>query len=91
MNRRQIVKGMAATVGGMLVLPAWASAWNSESLQGFQSNFVGLEEALLAEIVEAIIPETDTPGAKKLEVHRFIDKMLGIVLTKKAATFLAKV
>lgn len=90
MNRRQIVKGMAATVGGMLVLPAWASAWNSESLQGFQSNFVGLEEALLAEIVEAIIPETDTPGAKKLEVHRFIDKMLADCFDQKSRDIFSK-
>ena len=72
MNRRQIVKGMAATMGGMLVLPTWASAWNTASLQGFKSSLPGLEEALLAEIVETIIPETDTPGAKKLEVHRFV-------------------
>ncbi|WP_353483067.1 gluconate 2-dehydrogenase subunit 3 family protein [Haliscomenobacter sp.] len=76
MNRRQIVKGMAATVGGMLVLPAWASAWNTASLQGFQSKLSLADQALLAEIVEAIIPETDTPGAKKLEVHRFVDKII---------------
>lgn len=90
MNRRQIVKGMAATIGGMLVMPAWASAWNAESLQGFQSNFATLEEAILAEVVEAIIPETDTPGAKKLEVHRFIDKMLADCYDQKSRDVFAK-
>lgn len=34
------------------------------------------EEALLAEIVEAIIPETDSPGAKALNLHLFVMKMV---------------
>ena len=90
MNRRQIVKGMAATMGGLLVLPAWASAWNTASLQGFQSKLSGLEEALLAEIVETIIPETDTPGAKKLEVHRFVEKIITDCYDQKSRTTFAK-
>lgn len=90
MNRRQIVKGMAATVGGMLVMPAWASAWNSQTLQGFQSNFSALDEAILAEVVEAIIPETDTPGAKKLEVHRFVEKIINDCFDQKSQNVFAK-
>lgn len=90
MNRRQIVKGMAATVGGMLVLPAWASAWNTASLQGFQSDLTLADQALLAEIVEAIIPETDTPGAKKLEVHRFVDKIVTDCYDQKSQAVYAK-
>jgi hypothetical protein len=90
MNRRQIVKGMATTLGGMLVLPTWASAWNAEALQDFQSNFSTAGEALLAEIVEAIIPETDTPGAKKLEVHRFVAKILQDCYDQKSQDTFAK-
>ena len=30
----------------------------------------------IAEIAETILPETDTPGAKSVLVHRFVDKMV---------------
>lgn len=34
------------------------------------------DEGLLAEIVETIIPETDSPGAKTLNLHLFVMKMV---------------
>lgn len=34
------------------------------------------EEDLLAEIVESIIPETDSPGGKALHLHLFVLKMI---------------
>jgi hypothetical protein len=76
MKRRQLVKGMAATLGGMLVLPAWAEAWTPAALSIHPTQLSSLEETLLAEIVESIIPKTDTPGAKELEVQRFISAIL---------------
>ena len=31
---------------------------------------------MLAEVVETIIPATDTPGARELDVHRFVQTMV---------------
>jgi hypothetical protein len=36
---------------------------------------------LIAEIVETILPETDTPGAKAASVHRFIDDEVQYMFT----------
>jgi hypothetical protein len=75
MKRRAALKGISMAVAGLVALPAWASGWNPASLG--QVFAVPLsEEVLLAELVETIIPETDTPGAKSLEVHRFVLRMI---------------
>lgn len=34
------------------------------------------DEALIGDLVEAIIPKTDSPGAKELNLHLFVMKML---------------
>lgn len=66
---------MALAVGGMLVLPGCEN-WTTKSVT-LQDSFLSLEEdELLAEIVGTIIPATDTPGAKELQVHKFVQKML---------------
>jgi hypothetical protein len=49
-------------------LPSWANAWNSETFKGSNS--------LIFSIVNAIIPETDSPGARTIGVHNFIERML---------------
>ncbi|GEO05448.1 hypothetical protein AAE02nite_31120 [Adhaeribacter aerolatus] len=75
MKRRAALKGISMAVAGLVALPAWASGWNPASL-GKVSAVPLPEEALLAELVETIIPETDTPGAKSLQVHRFVLRMI---------------
>lgn len=40
------------------------------------------QAALIGDIAETILPETDTPGAKSLGVPQFIDKMLKDLLTE---------
>lgn len=75
MQRRSAVKSLALAVGGLVSLPAWASGWTPQSL-GQVATLSGNEEALLGEIVETIIPETTTPGAKSLNVHKFAMRMI---------------
>ncbi|CAN5903714.1 gluconate 2-dehydrogenase subunit 3 family protein [soil metagenome] len=56
-------------------MPAWVSCWKPDS----GSQMVALtasDESLLAEIMGTIIPETDTPGAKSLQVHQFALRMI---------------
>jgi hypothetical protein len=52
-----------------LALARGAEDWRPELLSPEQGR-------LVAEIVETIIPETDTPGAKAARVHVFVDLML---------------
>ncbi len=77
MNRRNLIKTMAISAVGLATVPLWVDSWTAEdlSLTGFDVD--DDQRLLLAELVDAIIPATDTPGAKELEVHKFILTMLG--------------
>ncbi|WP_428655919.1 gluconate 2-dehydrogenase subunit 3 family protein [Runella sp.] len=76
MNRREALRNVALATGGWIALPTWAEAWNPNHVRDI-SVFLSVEqEALLASVVDTIIPTTDTPGAKDLEVPAFIQKML---------------
>ncbi len=75
MQRRTALKNVAATVGALVALPAWAHGWNGQQIQK-ATLLTPAEGNLLAEVVETIIPTTDTPGAKELGVHRFVEKMI---------------
>ena len=76
MQRRSAVKNIALTIGASIVLPAWANAWNKNSFQNSGSKKSIFQENLLAEIVETIIPKTNTPGAKELAIQQFVPKMV---------------
>ena len=81
MNRRQSILALSAVsghalfpevlarFGRALAEPADAGAWKPEALSTAQG-------ALLEELVETIIPATDTPGAKAARVHVFVDLFL---------------
>ena len=80
-GRREALRRAALLLGGALSAPAIAGvlagcesrhatgAWTPRALTPDQGE-------LVATIAEHIIPETDTPGARALGVHRFIDTML---------------
>jgi hypothetical protein len=75
MNRRSILKTLGATAIASVALPTWANGWTKESLP--KSTFFSTKEAdLMGLLVGAIIPETDTPGAKSLGVDKFVALML---------------
>lgn len=75
MQRRSAIKNLSLALGTAISLPAWATAWTPDSL-GTAATLPANEEALLADIVEVIIPETSTPGAKSLKVHLFVQRMI---------------
>ncbi len=83
MERRTAIKSIAISLGSLVSLPAWASGWNASSI-GKNALLSIDNEALLAELVDTIIPTTDTLGAKGLGVHQFIQKMLTDCYEKKA-------
>ena len=83
MQRRTALKNVAATMGALVALPAWANGWNGKTLSK-QAFLTPVEDTILAEVVETIIPATDTPGAKELGVHRFVQTMLNDCYDQKA-------
>jgi hypothetical protein len=90
MQRRTALKTVALSIGSVIILPSWANAWTTKSLQNQPFNSSFSQETLLAEIVETIIPKTDTPGAKDLEIHQFTMKMIADCYDKKAQEVFAK-
>jgi Gluconate 2-dehydrogenase subunit 3 len=83
MERRKAIKGIALSLGSLVSLPAWASGWKASNVSTSLSTVMS-NEALLAELVDTIIPATDTLGAKGLGVHQFVQKMLADCFEKKA-------
>jgi len=76
MDRRTALKQMFIVAGGIMIA---TSCDFSSKAPTIQLNNVKLnldDEQLLAELVEAIIPKTDSPGAKELNLHLFVMKML---------------
>ncbi len=75
MQRRQAVTAIATGFAGAFVLPTWAVNWKQETLKN--TNFLSPELAVaLSEIVETIIPETNTPGAKSLAIDKLIERIV---------------
>ncbi len=83
-DRREALRRAALILGGVLSAPMAAgvlagcearrapppgAAWEPRALTADQAE-------LVAVIAEHILPETDTPGARAVGVHRFIDAML---------------
>jgi hypothetical protein len=83
MKRRTAVRNLGLVLGSVISLPAWANAWSPSSLAPVDLLAID-EEALLAEICEAILPETNTPGSKSLKVHQFVHRMIQDCFTEKA-------
>ena len=80
MNRRDALKQTALLTGYALSASTIAAVMNGCKASG-EPNWVPqlLSEdqgALVAQMAECIIPRTDTPGAKDVLVHEFIDLML---------------
>jgi hypothetical protein len=72
MNRRTILKNLSVGALGSSALPAWAHSWNLASFK--DANFTNSQ--IVEKLVDAIIPKTDTPGAKEIGAHLFVGRML---------------
>lgn len=84
MQRRKSIKNIALLAGGLVALPTWARAWSLETLPPLALPPLPTAEGnTLALIIEAIIPESETKGAKSLGVPAFINTMLADCYEKK--------
>lgn len=79
MERRDAIKTILAYSLGSAVLSGWAAACATEE---WKPLFLQPTDAFIVESLgEAILPETDTPGARAVGAHKFVDVFLA-----KAAT-----
>ncbi len=94
MQRRRAIKQLGLGLGIGFSLPSWATAWTNQSL-AHSPILMNDTEAILAEIVETIIPQTDSPGAKSLGVHKLIQKIVAdcqpVEVSKKLEANLLKI
>jgi hypothetical protein len=76
MKRRVVIKQIMIMAAGMALLPSCIKEEGMSSILLRNITITAAQEQLLAEITETLIPETDTPGAKALNLHLFVLKML---------------
>ena len=81
MNRREVLQHVAALMGGAISAPALMGVLSGCSPKkpeaGWKPEFLTQEQgALISDVVDIMIPRTDTPGAVEIGVPAFIDKML---------------
>lgn len=76
MNRRTAVKNLFIIAGGLALLPSCLREKGGASIVLTKLKVTSAQEDLLADLVEALIPETDSPGAKTLNLHLFVLKMV---------------
>ncbi len=75
-NRRIALKNALLIAGGAALLPRSLRGEKDASIALEHLAMTSADEQLLASIVETLIPETDTPGARELNVHLFVLKMV---------------
>lgn len=92
LDRRQILLGVSALMGGSL-LPSSAIALKSSfSISSDETDKILLQKQLatISTIADIIIPETDTPSATGADVPEFIDRALANWFTRdETESFLA--
>ncbi|MFC6998752.1 gluconate 2-dehydrogenase subunit 3 family protein [Rufibacter roseus] len=71
MDRRSAVKGILILTGGLIVVPSCVMEDGRASIPLRHLEVSQTQEKLLAEVVEVLLPATETPGAKDLGLHLF--------------------
>lgn len=84
MDRRSALKNMTILAGGIFLFPSCLKHEDGKvSIKLHKMSINAEQEKLVADIVETIIPQTATPGAKTLNVHQFVLKMIDDCHSKK--------
>lgn len=76
MNRRIALKQMGFIAAGAMILPSCLLKAKEVSIALKNIVITGDQEAILAEIVQTMIPATDIPGARDINVHQFVLRMV---------------
>lgn len=78
MDRRELLKMVAAATGGVVIGGEFflAGCKNPEAGVGTSATFTESDIAFLDEVAETIFPKTSTPGAKDAKVGQFMTVMI---------------
>lgn len=78
MDRRELLKMVAAATGGVVIGGEFflAGCTNPEAKMGTGVDFTKGDIAFLNEVAETIFPKTSTPGAKEAKVGEFMTVMV---------------
>ena len=85
MDRRELLKMVAAATGGVVIGGEFflAGCKNPEAEVGTSATFTESDIAFLDEVAETIFPKTSTPGAKDAKVGQFMTVMVNDCYEKK--------
>ena len=79
MKRREVIKKIGFSFGAATLTPSLLGVLNGCDFkeEGWQPKFLSLQEYEMTEkITDIFIPSTEIPGAKELNLTRFIDCLL---------------
>jgi hypothetical protein len=80
MKRRDLLKNLVLGSAAALALPAWANNWSPDKLP-LGTVLSPKSDVLLANIIDTLIPKTDTPGAIELGVDKFVKALVDTMLS----------
>lgn len=87
LNRREILERMAIVSGGLISLTVLSACEGGVSVDKSAKKDTALKSLsqeqldLIGDIADTIIPDTDTPGAKAINIHYFIDELVANWMT----------
>jgi hypothetical protein len=76
MNRRDTLKELLVTSGGLIALPSWARKWTAKDLDSYHSGFSVTEQQIIASVTDTIIPAGNSIGALSVGVDKFLQKLI---------------
>ena len=76
MNRRTAIRDLIIFAGGVTLVPSCVNHPDAASIVLNKINIDAGQEAVLGEIAATIIPQTTTLGAKEVNAHLFVLKMV---------------
>lgn len=92
MERRIALKNMGLSLGYIVATPTLISlvqsCKNEKVLEWTPDFFTKDEGSVITNLVDIILPKTDTPSASEVQVNLFIDRFSNEVLDKKQQDFL---
>ena len=80
MKRRNLLKNLVIGSAAAMALPAWANNWSPDKLP-LGTVLSPKSDVLLANIIDTLIPKTDTPGALELGVDKFVKALVDTMLS----------
>lgn len=92
MDRRVALKNMGLSLGYAVAMPTLISivqsCKNEKILEWTPDFFTPEQGAVLTQLVDIILPKTDTPSASEVQVHLFIDRLTDQVTEKGKQDFM---